>query len=265
MYDCVMLGLDWKAELKPLLNGQTISIDGTPYQLNGTNILNSSGIPPVNRMYIIMDSKKLCISNGGTIDCDLSVPKDGKDDLKFGGQRSWLYLDPNISSLANYIKSLGPKTNITIRSHRWLTGDSGSMASGYNHMINNGWVGSVVLVPVYNTVCQYPQTNTACRNQAHNPPWPPEPPLGDDFSGIKLANQDNYHILAFAPFYISCISTKAGCPGYQFALNRLGDKVLDKNEPIIEGFFVMNYDDILPDSGNTCEINLGNCVISLSD
>lgn len=261
MYDCIMLGLDWNTELKPLLSGQSKEINGVTYSIKAgdTQILDSNGIPPINKMYIIMDDDKVCISNGGTIQCDLDG--DGKDELKFGGQRGFLYLD-NVNSLANFI-SKGPKTDIVIRSHKWLSGDSGVQTSVYNQMMNNNYVGSIVLLPVFNYLCQGdPRTDSTCMDKAHESPWPKLPSGGDDFSAIR-GGKDNYHILDFAPFYISCISTSANrCKGYDYAFkNTTG---LKSNANIIEGFFITGYDDVTLDSNSTCEINLGNCVISLS-
>ena len=270
MYDCIMLGLDWNSQLKPLKNGQTIIIDGTPYHMDGTNIVDNEGLPPIDRMYIIMDTDKLCISDGGTVQCDLNDPPDGKDELKFGGNRSFLYLD-GVNSITNFILK-GPKTEITIRSHRWLSGDAGVIASVYNQMVNVGYIGSEVLVPVYNYVCEgdpsvNPLTNP-CMIAAHADPWPdyPDesaPDRGDDFSGLR-GGKNNYHILDFAPFYISCISTKGECPGYEYAYSLFPDD-LDEKATIIEGFFITGYKDVSPDSTSTCDINLGNCIISLSD
>lgn len=265
MYDCIMLGLDWKTELKPLLSGQTKQIDGVDYSMNDTQIVNSSGVPPIDRMYIIMDDDKVCESDGGTIKCDLDG--DGKDELKFGGKRGFLYPD-NVNSIANFVAK-GPKTDINIRSHKWLTGAQAVSTSVYNQMVSSGYVGSVVLVPVFNYLCPddprvgSPETNE-CMINAHKNPWPPYPDYGCDTSSIR-GSKDNYHILAFAPFYISCISTKADCAGYQYALSMDTSGTLDKNAKIVEGFFIVNYEDILPDSTNMCDINLGNCVISLSD
>ncbi len=265
MYDCIMLGLDWETELKPLLDGQPTDIDGKTYSMDGTQIVDAAdpeGVPPINKMYIIMDDDKLCISEGGTIQCDISDPPDGIEDLKFGGQRGFLYLD-NVNSLTNFIMK-GPKTDINIRSHKWLSGDPGVQASIYNQMQNYGYVGQVVLLPVFNHICKGdPRVDTTCMDAAHESPWPPEPSWFDDFSAVR-GGKDNYHILDFAPFYISCISTSTNrCKGYDYAYNNV--EGLNNNANIIEGFFVTGYDDVLPDSTRTCEINLGSCVISLSD
>lgn len=263
MYDCIMLGLDWNTQLKPLKNGQVVTIDGTAYHMDGTNIVDSEGVPPIHRMYIIMDTDKLCVSDGGTIECDLDDPPDGKDELKFGGNRSFLYLD-DVNSITNFILK-GPKTDITIRSHKWLSGDPGVQISVYNQMVNVGYIGSEVLLPVYNYLCEGdPTVDGSCMTAAHASPWPPEPsPGGDDFSAIR-GGKNNYHILDFAPFYISCISTKGECPGYEYAYSLIPDD-LDEKAAIIEGFFITGYEGVLPDDTNACDINLGNCIISLSN
>ncbi|MFU8827775.1 MAG: hypothetical protein ACNA70_09855, partial [Brevefilum sp.] len=122
----------------------------------------------------------------------------------------------------------------------------------------------VDLLPVFNHLCQGdPRVDTACVDTAHAYPWPPEPAWGDDYSAIR-GGKDNYHILDFAPFYISCISTSQNrCAGYDYMYNNVDG--LDDKPNIIEGFFITNYIELTPDDTNPCEINLGNCIISLSE
>jgi len=117
------------------------------------------------------------------------------------------------------------------------------------------------LVPVYNYVCDGdPRVDTYCVTEAHaSPPWPPFSGE-DDFSEIRNSKV-NYHIIAFEPFYISCIDEKGNCPGFQLAQSLSGGEL--ENSPVIEGFFLSDYP-VSPDSSQLCDINLGNCTISLS-
>ena len=71
-----------------------------------------------------------------------------------------------------------------------------------------------------------------------------------------------YHIVAFAPFYVSCVSKKGDCPGLQYAASM--DPNLDDKSPVIEGFFISDFS-VLPDIDQTCDFDIGNCTISLSD
>jgi len=232
------------------------------YHMSGTNILDNLGVPP-EQIYIIIDSDKICKEDDpliGTVVCDLDG--DGKKDIVTGGNRGWLYLSADTSDIAQWLGNPGPP--LTLTPHTWLSGKSGVVTSVYIklQLIAYGYQGRVVLIPVYNTLCDGdPRTDTACVSAAHAFPWPPAPPGGDNFSEIRNKTF-NYHILTFAPFYISCISTKGACPGYQLAMSLNGVEL--KEEPIIEGFFLHDVD-VSPDVNQGCDINLGNCVISLSN
>jgi len=79
---------------------------------------------------------------------------------------------------------------------------------------------------------------------------------------IKMKNQNpKYRIIAFAPFYVSCVDKKGDCPGMIYAQSL--DEDIGKG-PVIEGFFLSNYS-VSIDINQVCDINLGNCLISLSD
>jgi len=262
-YDCVMLTLNWENELKPLINGSTVSIDGNNYYMSGTNIRNSAGVPLMNYINIIMEDSKVCESEGGNFDCDLN--NDGKDELHFGGNRGWLYLTSDGSTLKNYIGQ-GADSGINIKGHQWFTGKPGLTASLFKDMIDAGYVGQVVMVPLYNYMCEKGPTssNHACVDAAHASPWPSEPANGDDLSTIRQSNKENYHVVTFAPFYVTCIKKQGGgsCPGFQYAEDHMGYN--NKNTAVIEGYFIDGYP-VSADSTTTCDINTGNCVISLSN
>jgi len=286
-YDCIMLGLDWNTQLFLLLDGKTVNIGGTNYSKSGNNILDADGAPPLNEMYIIITATKTCESQFGDVNCDLN--DDGKDDIRFGGDRGWLYLTPSTSSIGQEVLH-GPKTPYNLDSHVWLTGGDGNPVSIYKDMINAGYPGSVVKLPVFNVFCPgNPRTyvfteddkvdpmyrGMTCVDAAHydaRPPvdafhWPPEPLGGDNFDMMRNDEGDNYHILNFAPFYVSCIDKKGECPGYQAAYEseELNTTDLKGDEPVIEGFFVTDYDLTSVDEEINCDINLGNCTISLKD
>jgi hypothetical protein len=123
----------------------------------------------------------------------------------------------------------------------------------------------VVWIPVFNSICndKSPLTNTACMQDAHANPKPPEPASGDIDQG---ANQTpKFHVITFNPFYISCVHEKSGdfCPGFARAQEVNPDKkVIPDNLPAVEGFFLTNVDKPLDVSTN-CDVNMGNCVVSL--
>jgi len=47
----------------------------------------------------------------------------------------------------------GPHPESFLQPHVWLSGDSGSKTSVYIKMKNNGYEGEVVLIPVFNVLC----------------------------------------------------------------------------------------------------------------
>lgn len=227
------------------------------------SMVDSAGIPP-KQTYIIINSAKICIEDDpvtGAVICDLNG--DGKKDIQVSGDRGWLYLTKGTSNIGDWIKN--PPANFTLKPHTWLSGQSGVVESVYNIMVSENWVGKVVLVPVYNVLCENnPQTQSppTCVTAAHASPWPAFTGV-DDFSEQKNSGP-YYHIIAFDPFYISCINTKGNCPGYKYAqIINPDKKVLDDNESVIEGYFLSDAA-VSPDFTGDCVINLGNCTISLT-
>lgn len=268
-YGCKMQTLSWPDELKPLLDGQTVEISnflGTHtanYYLNGTNIVDtlSSTIPP-EQIYIVITEDKICFEDSGDpndIICD--IDGDGKKDIKMGGDRGWLYLTVDTSNISDWVDD-GPHPHITLEPHIWLSGKSGVETDVYIKMVSSGFQGEVVLIPIYNVICEdSPLVDTSCVDAAHaSPPWPVFSGV-DDFSEMK--NQaPYYHIVAFAPFYVSCVSKLGDCPGLQYAASM--DPNLDDKTPVIEGFFISDFN-VLPDLDQTCAFDIGNCTISLSN
>jgi hypothetical protein len=248
-----MQTLSWDI-LEPLLNGEVnfIVIDGVEYHMDGTNIIDNNGKPP-DLIYTIGGNNKV-----------LTYDMGGGEVKIWRGDRGWVYLD--VGKQAKDTINEGPHPNNSLNPHTWLTGDSGNIAANYGKM--DDFVGEVVLVPLYNYVCVNGPTdeNHYCVTEAHASPWPSGE---DDFSKMDKVNKTNYHIVTFQPFYITCIAENGkpiipgvkSCPGLELALE-LG--VLDKMDSVIEGFFLSDYP-VSPDSSQGCDINLGNCTISLSN
>ena len=199
------------------------------------------------------------------IEVSLNLDGDGKLDIKVGGDRGWLYLTADTSNIGDWVDD-GPHPDSYLWPHVWLSGKSGVTTSVYIKMITTGWQGEVVLIPIFNVFCEgdprttlWEDTAMTCVEAAHlDPPWS----HGDDNFDEMKNQEPYYHIIAFAPFYVSCIDNQGDCPGYQYA--RTIDPDLDHNEPVIEGFFLSGYD-VSPDVNQICDINLGNCILSLSD
>lgn len=267
-YGCQVQTLDWK-ELQKLVDGEVPSLlirdyDGNPdtYHMSDANVVNEAGKPP-EQIYIIYDTAKICLEDDpviGTLQCDLDG--DGKKDIQVGGDRGWLYLTADTSNIGNWIDG-GPHPNITVHNHVWLSGQDGVVESVIIKMDNNGFEGEVVLIPIYNVLCEGdPREDASCVEAAHaSPPWPEFDDI-DDFTEIRNKS-GNYHILTFEPFYITCISKSGDCPGFEYAQSLPKGSEL-KDGPVIEGFFLSDVG-ISPDSEEGCGVNMGNCTISLSN
>jgi hypothetical protein len=261
---CQIQTLSWDT-IKPLIDGDisTLTIDANEYYMDASSIVDSSGVPP-KQIYIIIDSDKICMEDdpvNGVIPCDLDG--DGKKEMQLGGDRGWLYLTADTSNIGSWVSNNGPHPDFTLESHKWLSGKSGNVVSVYDEMIKSGFIGEVVIIPVYNEICDGdPRTDAACVTNAHtSPPWP-EFTGTDDFSDIRNTNL-NYHIITFEAFYITCIDKKGDCPGLKYAQTLEGGGEL-KNIPVIEGFFLRDFE-LSPDTSQSCLINLGNCIVTLSD
>lgn len=295
---CEMQTLDWDTQLEPIVenNVSPVTIDDTDYSLGGDGsdslVDSSTGLPP-KQIYIVMDT--LPIKNDPkddsdyievickedfplpinendpkwltAIDCDLN--NDGRMDIEGGGNRGWLDLNNGgggASEMVDWIKN-GP--NFPVAVHTWLSGNPGAKTPVYE-AIKTYRQGEVVLVPVFNAICddQSPLQNSVCLTAAHSSPWNVVPlPTGGD---IDSAGQTpKFHIISFDAFYISCVHTKKGdnCPGFNWAksINNVDKKdVIKDNTMSVEGFFVTHFN--LPiDITTSCTLNLGNCRVSLTE
>ena len=180
-YGCKMQTLSWPDELKPLMDGLPVEISnfsGThvdEYYIDGTNIVDTSGNNrPPEQIYIVITDDKICFEDSGDpndIICD--IDGDGKNDIKTGGDRGWLYLTADTSNISDWVDD-GPHPNITLDPHIWLSGKSGVETDVYIKMINSGFQGELVLIPIYNVICENsPLDDPSCIDAAHaSPPWP---------------------------------------------------------------------------------------------
>lgn len=274
-YGCQMQTIEWEI-IGPLITGAAGSAtiadfygNSAVYHMHsdGTSIVRDPDeaagetVPMVpKQLYILFDSKKLCIEDGGSdYICDLDG--DGKKDIQLGGDRGLVYLTADTNDINKWITS-DTTPNITLQAHVWLTAESG-IGSAVLKMESFLWPGNVVLVPVYNEIClSRPDATPACIAQAHaDPPWPPF--YGTDRFDMKPGGSEWYHIIAFQPFYLTCASKSGDCPGYRYAQTINPD--LKNNVSVAEGIFISGYDDIFLDGKIFCDINLGNCQPSLTN
>ena len=259
--DCQINSLDWDDLLSPLIEGEvaTITIPGNDgnFEMDGDEIVNTITREPPNQIYILMDEEKTvddvtCIEDNptypGALICDHDG--DGYSDFRFGGGRGWLYLEGKLKPQDvledGYDGTLSPVI--------WLPSDNGNMTVAFE-AAQDYRVGQVVMVPVYNQLCEGKynsgnQTIGSCST------------AGDDVSP-GTGDQKYYRVVAFAPFYITCVHAHQSdpvCAGLELA-DELNNLNIHKARTI-EGFFLENIAVAL-DINEECDVNLGNCTISL--
>lgn len=281
--DCQIMSLDWAGLLQPLVEGEVpyISIPGNDgyFVTNGTNIVNSFTGEPAAQIYIIMDAlstnkETLCKedlspsdpSYASAITCDLDG--DGKMDIEGAGNRGWLDLSGGGGGAAEIRQWIRYGFDSVISPHTWLSGQPGQQNSNFQAM-RDYRVGDIVLIPVFNAICddKDPLSNAACMAAAHAYPFPEEPASGDTAVSDK---KPMFHVITFAPFYITCVHVKKSeyCPGFELAQEmnpdpkHHGKSLIADNIPAIEGYFLENVDLVL-DVSQLCDVNLGNCTVSL--
>lgn len=177
------------------------------------------------------------------IDCDLN--DDCEDELKAGGARSWLDLDGGGGG-ANELKDWisGAEDPPEIQVHTWVPEESG-VATSIFHTTANYLVGTEVILPVFNKLC-------------NGLPTVDDPETSDQCNAGSVDNQDiitgsttNFHVISFSAFHVTCVQTgknkavaEAGyflhqsdkdCYGHQEAVGPYG---IDENDKTIEGYFV---------------------------
>jgi hypothetical protein len=282
--DCKMMALDWPGLIKPLVEGTTPLIeipenDGD-YEMDGDSIVNEITRKPPTQLYLIMDKiavgqETYCKEDleetdpgyDAAITCDLDG--DGKNDIEGGGNRGWLDLNNGGGGASDLRDWIINGLDFPISPHTWLSGQTGTVTNVYE-AIKDYRQGDVVLIPVFNAYCDDndPIANPVCMENAHAYPRPEEPDTGD----IDEAGQaPKFHVIAFDPFYISCVHTFSFdyCPGFALAQEMNpdpslpGKSLIPDNTPSVEGYFLSNVDAPL-DLENHCNVNLGNCVVSLT-
>jgi len=188
-----------------------------------------------NRIYIVMDSEKVC---GADLTCDFFDDGIDRDQLQSGGNRGWLSLNGSggTSELIGWIEN---GTSFNLQAHTWLNGVSGNIPPIYRAIETR--LDEIVWIPVFNTFCEKnPLGNQGCLDAAHqvSPPGVPLEPGQEDIL-IGNTNSKSFHVVAFAPFMPTCvrINGKGDCPGFALAQTaNPGD--VKNNTNMFEGYFV---------------------------
>jgi hypothetical protein len=194
-------------------------------------------------LYVIMDSKSVNTdfvcqdppNSGlpvGTLDCDLD--NDGANELLAYGNRSWLDLDGGGGG-ANELKDwMAGSYDDPISIHTWFGGQPGTTDVVYQVAATR--IDQIVFLPVFDAFCEgWPSTE--CPDAYHFGPDPI-----DTVVASGGANQLYFHVIAFSPFRITCVSAKPSdhCPGKSAAM-AANPGVIKNNTRTIEGYFIHDY------------------------
>lgn len=247
--DCEYVTLDWPTQVKPIVDDWSPSEDDI-----STNLFASFS----NSIYIIMDSDKVC---GVDVDCDFN--DDGRPELETGGNRGWLNLTGESSGTPNLTGWIEDGVDEPIYIHTWLSVIDGNKTPVYTSLETR--IGDIVWLPVFNWICEdLPEDDATCEANAHASASPGLPLEPGDVERVVLGNPATplFHIVGFAPFYITCVHKSGnGCPAFNMA--RSLNPSIKANTNTVEGYFVRGY----PFSEGEVEpggVDLGNYIVSLT-
>ena len=173
--------------------------------------------------YIIMQSDRIgeddCISQGGAVDCD--IDDDGVDEVKSGGNRSWIYLDTDgggADALRDWIIDGFPGK---IYSHTFFPGKEGVADAIF--MAIDYRVGEPVLLPVYNA-------------RTEGLPVIPWDDPRDQVVENNAFSSTYYHVITFAKFIPTCVRATGvdKCPYYD---ELRSEGILRPQDKTVEGYF----------------------------
>jgi hypothetical protein len=267
--DCQVHTLDWDTEMKPLVVGSPNPVSVHNYGSVPTP-MDFSNEAILNYIYIIVDSNKVdddiasTCAPIGSMDCDLN--NDGVNEVFGGGDRSWMDLNGGGGGAADMKNWITNGYNGTLSIHTWLAGQSGVETSVYNTVqdVINRYPPTypVVLVPVFNGICdQNPNGKPICESNLHNPIPPEEKVIPS--GGTQTTY---FHIAGFSALYLTCVDSggENKCPGAKAFLsaNKKNPDVPKKIKSI-EGYFISNYPFDLgsPGSGG---VDVGIHIVSLT-
>jgi hypothetical protein len=193
--------------------------------------------------YIILNSDKLgdddqyCITDGGTVDCDMDG--DGDDELLIGGNRGWLDLNGSASDdgngsaeLVEWILNGYPNP---VRAHTFFAGQAGVSTNVFVSVKER--LGATLLLPVYNHISYgIPEL-----------PYDTLDPNDDPQDQVIISNGASttyYHVITFSCFVPMCVKAQGNdrCDLWQMGREKGSIKPQDKT---IEGYFTKCSEDII--------------------
>lgn len=257
--DCKVQLLDWATQVNPLLTGNpgSVVIDGITYTYQ-KDFFEKNYLPQI---YVIMDSvatasEIICITEGGTINCDLNG--DGKNDIEGAGNRSWLDLDGGGGGASEMVDWINNGIDHEITAHTWLSSEPGNVTTAYKAMKNRE--GQVVMIVVFNQTCDdNPEDKPECFTAAHST-YPIDP--GETDKVVEGSSKTYFHAVGFGEFFVTCVHEKNGdkCPGYDRAVEL--NPSMKNSVNSIEGYFVSGYP-FPPSDVTGGGVDMGNYIVSL--
>ena len=239
--DCDYVRMDWdvvKSIASTYIPGFPLSAGEDPLKEDAKKISNDLFDLYSSSVYIIMDSDKVC---GSDITCDFNAADSiNRYQLASGGNRGWLNLEGTSSGTPNLTGWIENGLKTQLEPHTWLSGIDGNKTPVYNALETR--LDEVVWIPIFNVMCdELPQNKPACLAAAHNP-TPPGVPLPAGHTDVVITGSPStpvFHVVAFAPFFITCVhrGNKDSCPGFDLAQSVNPGKIKD-NTNTVEGYFV---------------------------
>jgi hypothetical protein len=196
----------------------------------------------ISTHYIIMNSDKVgdddkyCISDGGTVDCDMDG--DGDDELLIGGNRSWLDLSGSgadagngSAELVEWIINGYPREVVA---HTFFAGQAGVSSNVFASIKQRE--GDTILLPVYD----------------HLSYGIPPLPYDHDDDQVVISNGTSttyYHVVAFSCFVPTCVKV-LGNDKCDLWLEGRQSGAIKPQDKTIEGYFVECTGDITQPGDN---------------
>ncbi len=246
--DCDYIRLDWddvKSVASSHIPGFPHPGGENPTKEEAKKISNDLFALYSSSIYIVMDSDKVC---GSDITCDFNKADSiNRYQLASGGNRGWLNLEGTSSGTPNLREWIENGLKTKLEPHTWLSGIDGNKTPVYNALETR--LDEVVWVPIFNVMCDdLPQNKPACLAAAHNP-TPPGVPLPAGHTDVVITGSPAtpvFHVVAFAPFFITCVHQNNGdnCPGFSLAQEKnpdpkhSGKSLIADNTNAVEGYFV---------------------------
>jgi len=217
-------------------------------------------------IYVIVNEEKFCAKDPDNPDpnteliCDIIAGLPGHYQLNTSAH-GWLNLggQPSVADMTDWILGID---NPSVRTHSWLSFIPGVSANPVFGALEERLF-DIVWIPVFNEACDHePVPNDDCYDRAHRDTEHPFPYPDDECPvNSDLPGQDFAHVVAFAPFFTTCVRNKSKdlkdylkdygydsdevfiseCPGFGMAVNandKANMEALADTNYSFEGYFI---------------------------